>query len=123
MESWLPFFPEQASTIAPRVDGLYLYLVAISLFFGTLIFFLVIYFAIKYRRRSEDDPPPPPVADYLPLEITWIIVPLILAMIAFFWGILWKFSSSDASGCGSSSIPTAKGRSTRCMCRSAVRSN
>lgn len=86
MESALPFFPDQASTIAPRVDALYFYLVAISAFFSLVIFVSVVYFAVKYRRRSEDEPPPPQMRDDLRLEITWIVVPLILVMIAFFWG-------------------------------------
>jgi cytochrome c oxidase subunit 2 len=86
MESGFRLFPEQASSMAFRVDALYFYLVAISVFFSALIFFLVIYFAVKYRRRSEDEPPPPRVPDYLPLEVTWIVVPLVLVMIAFFWG-------------------------------------
>lgn len=79
-------FPDQASTMAPRVDALYFYLVAVSVFFTGLIFLLVIYFAVKYRRRSEEEPPPPQIPDNLALEVTWIVVPLILVMIAFFWG-------------------------------------
>ena len=80
------FFPDQASTIAPRVDALYFYLVGISVFFSLLIFISVVYFAVKYRRRSEDDPPPPQMRDDVRLEVTWIVVPLFLVMIAFFWG-------------------------------------
>ena len=86
MNPALRFFPEQASTIAPRVDGLYLYLVGISAFFSLLIFVLVVYFAVKYRRRRDDEPPPPQMRDDLRLEIAWIVVPLVLVMIAFFWG-------------------------------------
>ncbi len=80
------FFPDQASTIAPRVDALYFYLVGISVFFSLLIFISVVYFAVKYRRRSEDEPPPPQMRDDVRLEVTWIVVPLFLVMIAFFWG-------------------------------------
>ena len=79
-------FPDQASTMAPRVDALYFYLVGISVFFSLLIFTLVIYFAIKYRRGFEEEEPPPEMRDILALEVTWIVVPLILALIAFFWG-------------------------------------
>lgn len=86
MDSALRFFPDQASTIAPRVDALYFYLVGISAFFSLLIFILVVYFAVKYRRRSEDEAPPPQMRDDLRLEIAWIVVPLVLVMIAFFWG-------------------------------------
>lgn len=86
MDSALRFFPEQASTIAPRVDGLYFYLIGISAFFSLLIFVGVVYFAVKYRRRSEDEPPPPQMRDDMRLEVAWIVVPLALVMIAFFWG-------------------------------------
>jgi cytochrome c oxidase subunit 2 len=79
-------FPEQASTIAPRVDALYFYLLGIGGFFSLLIFTLVIYFAIKYRRRSEEEPPPPQMRDVMWLEVVWIVIPLVLALIAFFWG-------------------------------------
>jgi cytochrome c oxidase subunit 2 len=51
-----------------------------------LIFVSVVYFAVKYRRRSEDEPPPPQMRDDLRLEIAWIVVPLVLVMVAFFWG-------------------------------------
>jgi cytochrome c oxidase subunit 2 len=86
MESGFRLFPDQASTMAHRVDALYFYLVAVSVFFAGLIFVLVIYFAVKYRRRSEDEPPPPRMPDYLSLEIIWIVVPLAIVMVAFFWG-------------------------------------
>ena len=79
-------FPEQASTLAPRVDALYFYHLGVGAFFSTLIFTLVIYFAIKYRRRSEDEPPPPQMRDVMWLEVVWIVIPLALALIAFFWG-------------------------------------
>ncbi|MGH7824004.1 MAG: cytochrome c oxidase subunit II, partial [Candidatus Binatia bacterium] len=86
MGSIFQLFPEQASTMAPRVDALYFYLIGIGAFFSLLIFTLVIYFAIKYRRRSEDEPPPPEIPEILALEVTWIVIPLVLALIAFFWG-------------------------------------
>lgn len=86
MNSALRFFPDQASTIAPRVDALYFYLIGISVFFSLLIFVSVVYFAVKYRRRSENEPPPPAMPDDMRLEIAWIVVPLVLVMIAFFWG-------------------------------------
>ncbi|MEA2658314.1 MAG: cytochrome c oxidase subunit, partial [Candidatus Binatota bacterium] len=53
----LPLFPQQASTLAPRVDALYLFLIVVSVFFAGLIFILIFYFAVKYRRRSDADQP------------------------------------------------------------------
>jgi cytochrome c oxidase subunit 2 len=86
MGSVFDFLPEQASSMAPRVDALYFYLLGIGSFFSLLIFTLVIYFAVKYRRRSEDEPPPPEMRDIISLEVIWIVIPFVLAMIAFFWG-------------------------------------
>jgi len=86
VESALPLFPEQASTTAARVDALYFFLVAVSFFFIGLIFFLVIYFAVKYRRRSESDPFPPRIAADLRLELFWTVVPLGISMIIFVSG-------------------------------------
>jgi cytochrome c oxidase subunit II len=83
----LPLFPEQASTLAPRVDALFFFLVAISVFFATLIFTLLLYFAVKYRRRSDEERPRPIEGSVL-LELVWTAVPLGLTMVMFAWGAL-----------------------------------
>ena len=54
----LPLFPEQASTLAPRVDALLYFLLAVSVFFSLLISISIVAFAIKYRRRSDSERPP-----------------------------------------------------------------
>ncbi len=88
----LPLFPQQASTFAPQVDALYFFLVGVSALFGGLIFFLVIYFAVKYRRRSPDEPPPPYMHSDRRLEIAWSVIPLILTMVMFYWGASLYFT-------------------------------
>jgi cytochrome c oxidase subunit II len=84
---WLgfPVFPEQASTLAPRVDALYLFLIAVSAFFTGLIFVLLFYFVIRYRRRSEAEQPVPMIGS-LRLELVWTFIPLALTMGMFVWG-------------------------------------
>lgn len=80
----LSLFPDQASAGAPRVDAVYFALLAISAFFVTLIFVLIVYFAIKYRRGAKVDR----VIrrkDYLKLEMTWIIIPLLIGFGIFGW--------------------------------------
>src|SRR5438874_6427419 len=86
MGSSLPLFPEQASTVALDVDHLLYYLLTVTVFFTVLIFFCVVYFAIKYRRRSETELPPQEKHGGWTLEITWSVIPLILAMVMFAWG-------------------------------------
>ncbi|MCS6926318.1 MAG: cytochrome c oxidase subunit II [Candidatus Binatia bacterium] len=81
----LPLFPPQASTIAPQVDALYYFLVAVSAFFIVLIFSLVIYFAIKYRWSAPRKGAAAP-HDNPRLELLWTLVPLALAMVIFGWG-------------------------------------
>ncbi len=81
----LPFAPEEASTVAGKVDELYIFLVVIAIFFSVLIAGLEIFFAIKYRRRSPDEFPPASVPS-LKLEITWTVIPFIIAMVIYVWG-------------------------------------
>jgi len=85
-----PLFPEQASTMAPRVDALLFFLVAVSVFFVTLIFFMIIFFAVKYRRRAEDERPRPIEGNFW-LEILWSAIPLGLTMVMFVWGAIIFF--------------------------------
>lgn len=88
-----PLFPDQASTVAGRVDTLYYFLIAVSLFFATLIFFLVIYFALKYRRRSPGEQAQPVVESFR-LELVWTLIPLGIVMVAFTWGARLYFTLS-----------------------------
>ncbi|HEY2946657.1 MAG TPA: cytochrome c oxidase subunit II [Vicinamibacteria bacterium] len=85
MGAELPLFPVQASTMAGRVDALYLFLIAISVFFGLLIATLVVSFAIRFRRRSRDERPRP-IHGSTVLELTWTLIPLGIVMVVFLWG-------------------------------------
>ena len=81
---WHFFFPEQASTVAPTVDGLYFFLVSISLFFGTLIAVLLAVFAVRFRRRSDDERPEP-IHGSLVLELVWTLIPFAIVVVVFLW--------------------------------------
>lgn len=85
MWSNLPLFPPQASTFAAQVDGLYAFLVAVSVVFGGLIVCLLVYFAVKYRRRTELEQPVLIHGD-VRLELLWTLIPLALTMTMFAWG-------------------------------------
>jgi cytochrome c oxidase subunit 2 len=83
--SGLRFFPEAASTLAPGVDDLFLFLVVLSLFFGLLVAGLIVRFMVKYRRRSEDERAPE-IHGSLVLEALWMGIPLAIALGIFAWG-------------------------------------
>jgi cytochrome c oxidase subunit 2 len=91
MLAQVPLFPERASTLADRIDALFLYELGIVCFFAILISLLVIVFAVKYRRRTDHDPTPR-ITGGIKLEIFWTVIPLILAMSMFIWGARVYFS-------------------------------
>jgi cytochrome c oxidase subunit 2 len=90
MNLGFPLFPEQASAMAARVDALFYFLVAVTVFFVALIFFMIVIFAVKYRRRSEDERPRPIEGNFW-LEIFWSAIPLGLTMVMFVWGAIIYF--------------------------------
>jgi cytochrome c oxidase subunit 2 len=71
--------------MASRVDALYFFLLAVSIFFSLLIAGLIVYYAVKFRRR-DDDAVGVQVHGGTMLEITWTIVPFLITMIVFVWG-------------------------------------
>ena len=86
-------FPVQASTLAPEVDHLLYFLLAVSTFFTLLIFGAIFYFAIRYRRRSEHELPHVAHTGYT-LEIVWSVIPFGLTMVMFTWGASIFFNAS-----------------------------
>jgi cytochrome c oxidase subunit 2 len=86
MEPTFRLFPEQASTVAPQVDALYGFLVAVSAFFTVAIFLAIVYLAYKYRHGRPKDRPWTHPQQLWWLEALWIAIPLVLTMVMFFWG-------------------------------------
>jgi amino acid transporter len=85
MNNVFKLLPEQASTVAGQIDALYVFLVAISVFFTILTAVLVVLFAVKYRRRSDADVPEQPHEDST-LEIVCGSALLVLVLVIFGWG-------------------------------------
>ena len=84
MRSGTPLFPEAASTIAPRVDALYLFLVGLTAFMTILIAALVVIFMIKYKRRDPNSIGAR-IHGGMALEIIWSIIPLFIVLGIFVW--------------------------------------
>src|SRR5262245_9176275 len=86
MEPGFQLFPEQASSVAPRVDALYGFLLVVTASCSAAICTAIVYFAIKYRRNRPKDEPRPHSRQLWMLETTWITIPFLLTMVMFFWG-------------------------------------
>jgi cytochrome c oxidase subunit II len=75
----------QASTLAPNIDNIFMFITAIGVFFFTLITVLIVIFVQRYRRRSADDITPH-ITHNPTLEIVWSVLPLLILIGIFFWG-------------------------------------
>ncbi|HEX8911242.1 MAG TPA: cytochrome c oxidase subunit II [Humisphaera sp.] len=84
MNHGFSLFPKGASTLAPRVDALYFFMLAVTAFFTLLVIGLIVFFAVKYRRR--EDAPPPEKFENAKLELLWTVVPLLITVVMFVWG-------------------------------------
>lgn len=80
----LRLLPEQASTVAGPVDDLYWFITGVSGFFTILVATLILIFAIRYRRRGKRLERPA-ASGVLGLELTWTIIPFVIAMMMFVW--------------------------------------
>jgi cytochrome c oxidase subunit II len=84
MSSLFQLIPEQASTMAPKVDQLYWFIIGVTAFFGILTSVMVVYFAVKYRTN---DPLAvgSPITGSIPLELAWSVIPFLISIVIFVW--------------------------------------
>jgi cytochrome c oxidase subunit 2 len=84
-----PLWPVQASTMASRVDALYIFLLIVTGMMTLLIFICLIYFAARFRYRpgvrAEQ------IEGSTPLEVTWSIIPFVIFIVIFAWGAVVYF--------------------------------
>src|ERR1700729_3400867 len=82
-------WPVQASTMASRVDALYIFLLIVTGMMTLLIFICLTYFAARFRYRpgvrAEQ------IEGSTPLEITWSTIPFLVFMVIFAWGAVVYF--------------------------------
>lgn len=76
-------FP-RASSFANQVDGVFWYIVGVSLFFFVGIVAFMIYCAIKYNRKKR--PFGSHIEGNVPLEIIWTLVPTLVVLTMFYYG-------------------------------------
>ena len=95
----LTLFPEAAGWFANQVDDLFFFILAVVTFFTLLVAGLVFVFVIRYRRRSEAEVPKR-VEGSLALELTWTVIPTVIALFIFYRGaevyMMWVEPPPDA---------------------------
>jgi len=85
MFSNFPATPPQASSFSREHDLIFYALLALTVIFTVMVGIGVIYFVIKYKRGSDADRSRPIYEDAR-LETAWSVIPLILALIMFYFG-------------------------------------
>ncbi|MBX3288735.1 MAG: cytochrome c oxidase subunit II [Acidobacteria bacterium] len=83
--SWIPLFPEQASSFAWQVDYLYFYLILVSVGFTIPIVAAIFFFIVKFRER-EKYATPDEIHGSMVLETVWSIIPFVISMTIFLGG-------------------------------------
>lgn len=133
------FFPEQASTFAPRVDWFFHVLVWISVIFFAIVVVGMIYFAIKYRMRPGYAGSTEALHN-TPLEITWTVIPTLIVIWIFYEGAMgyldmskppaadtfdvqvqaqkWAWTFTYPNGAISDELHLAKGQAAKMIMRS-----
>ena len=67
------------------VNQVFFYILAITVFLLALITFLMVYFVIRYRRKRS--PQPAEIKENTWLEIIWTVVPTLLVLTMFYYGL------------------------------------
>src|SRR5688572_17379372 len=85
--SWVPIFPEQASSFAWQVDMLYFYLIVISVAFTIPIVVAIFFFGLRYREK-EKFATPDEIHGSMVLEAGWSFLPFVISMTIFLGGAI-----------------------------------
>jgi len=88
----LPLWPAQASSMAGRVDALYLFLIFVTGSVSLLVWAIIFVLVIKYRHKKH--PKAEPIEGSTPLEITWSVLPIFVFMVFYGWGAAIYFAES-----------------------------
>lgn len=79
------------------VNQVFFYILAITVFLLALITFLMIYFVIRYQKKRN--PQPSDVHENIWLEIIWTVVPTLLVLTMFYYGLTgFNFLKKAPSG-------------------------
>lgn len=81
----IPFLPEQASTLAAKIDGFIFSLVGLSVFFALIVAALIVYFGARYRYGNQAVDRTNPMTENTKLEFAWSFVPLVISLTVFVW--------------------------------------
>lgn len=98
--------PMAGSVHAREMDNFYIFLVLLTTFFFVLVAGLTVWSVVRYRRRPGVITPH--ITDNMGLELTWSVIPLLILMGVFFWGVRGFLGATVAPGNSLEITVTAK---------------
>ena len=107
MSQGFELVPEGASTLAPRVDALHIYVLVTCSIFAVGVAVAILVFSIRYRRRSGV-PSATELQGSVKLEALWGGIPLVLSLTFFFWGAKLYFETRTPPSQGMEFYVTGK---------------
>lgn len=85
------------SDLAPSVDGLFMYILWVCIISFIMLMVPMIYWTFRWRRLPGVPPIRTPNHNTA-LEVTWVVVPLLVVTVIFFWGFHGYMNSQIAKG-------------------------
>jgi cytochrome c oxidase subunit 2 len=94
-----PLLPYEDSSYAAHVDAIFVSLLVLCSTITLAIFIVITWFCIRYRRGSPADRTAPKDRN-TPLELTWIVIPLMIFVGLFIWAgnVYYEMFSPPADG-------------------------
>lgn len=86
--------PDPVTEEGDAVAGLWSPAVVTALAVGALVWGLIIWSVVRYRRRNDNLPPQ--VAEHIPIEVVYTVVPILMVVVLFGFGT-YAFRDSNRS--------------------------
>lgn len=87
VETGTLWLPERVNALVAGVDHIFYFLLWSSFIVSAIIIAITIHFLFRYRRTAKTPIGPKHITHNNALEATWTIIPIILVIFIFFWGV------------------------------------
>jgi cytochrome c oxidase subunit II len=95
---FLPWFPENASVEAGRIQGVFWLATIICIAIFGLVTSVLLYSVWKFRAHPDDDSDGQPIHGHTGLEIWWTAIPAVLVTVIGVWSAVVLSQNEDATG-------------------------
>jgi cytochrome c oxidase subunit II len=90
---------QEASTAAPKIDGLLNVMIVLSAFVFSLVMVMLFYALWKFKAKPGDESDGEPIHGNTRLEVAWTLIPTIIVLFGagYSWSVLNEIEKKDAN--------------------------